>query len=53
MVVPYNPCVGMSPEEMNRYIQFLFEQILQKDISIKNCWSSSACGNQGGFETCK
>ena len=25
--IPYNPCVGMSPEEMDRYIQFLFEQI--------------------------
>ncbi len=35
MVVPYNPCVGMSPEEMNRYIQFLFEQIQQKDAQHK------------------
>ena len=34
-VVPYNPCVGMSPEEMNRYIQFLFEQIQQKDAQHK------------------
>lgn len=33
--VPYNPCVGMSPEEMNRYIQFLFEQIQQKDAQHK------------------
>ena len=34
-VVPYNPCVGMSPEEMSRYIQFLFEQIQQKDAQHK------------------
>lgn len=33
--VPYNPCVGMGPEEMNRYIQFLFEQIQQKDAQHK------------------
>lgn len=33
--VPYNPCVGMSPEEMSRYIQFLFEQIQQKDAQHK------------------
>ena len=33
--IPYNPCVGMSPEEMNRYIQFLFEQIQQKDAQHK------------------
>lgn len=32
---PYNPCVGMSPEEMSRYIQFLFEQIQQKDAQHK------------------
>ena len=34
-VVPYNPCVGMNPEEMSRYIQFLFEQIQQKDAQHK------------------
>ena len=26
-VAPYNPSTGMSPEEMNRYIQFLFKQL--------------------------
>ena len=24
---PYTPSTGMSPEEMNRYIQFLFKQL--------------------------
>ena len=31
----YNPSEGMSPEEMSRYIQFLFEQIQQKDVQHK------------------
>ena len=31
----YNPSEGMSPEEMSRYIQFLFEQIQQKDAQHK------------------
>ena len=31
----YNPSEGMSPEEMSRYIQFLFEQIQQKDTRHK------------------
>ena len=33
--VSYNPSEGMSPEEMSRYIQFLFEQIQQKDAQHK------------------
>lgn len=33
--VSYNPCVDMSPEEMRRYIQFLFEQIQEKDARHK------------------
>ena len=32
----YNPSEGMSPEEMSRYIQFLFEQIQQKDVQHKD-----------------
>ena len=35
LAFPYNPCDGMSPEEMSRYIQFLFEQIQQKDAQHK------------------
>ena len=31
----YNPSEGMSPEEMSRYIQFLFEQVQQKDVQHK------------------
>lgn len=31
----YNPSEGMSPEEMSRYIQFLFDQIQQKDAHHK------------------
>lgn len=31
----YNPSESMSPEEMSRYIQFLFEQIQQKDVQHK------------------
>ena len=31
----YNPSEGMSPEEMRRYIQFLFEQLQQKDAQHK------------------
>ena len=31
----YNPSEGLSPEEMSRYIQFLFEQIQQKDVQHK------------------
>lgn len=26
-VVPYNPCVGMSSEEMNHYVMYLMEQL--------------------------
>ena len=33
--VSLNPSEGMSPEEMSRYIQFLFEQIQQKDAQHK------------------
>ena len=33
--LPYNPCDGMRPEEMSRYIQFLFEQIQQKDAQME------------------
>ena len=33
--IPFNQSEGMSPEEMSRYIQFLFEQIQQKDAQHK------------------
>ena len=36
--VPYNPCVGMSPEEMSRFVMHLMEQLdaIREELRVSN-----------------
>ena len=36
--IPYNPCVGMSPEEMNRFVIHLMEQLdaIREELRVSN-----------------
>lgn len=46
----YNPSEGMSPEEMSRYILFLFEQLQQKD-ALYNDLSEQLAGIQAELKS--
>lgn len=36
--VPYNPCIGMSPEEMSRFVMHLMEQLdaIREELRVSN-----------------